>query len=128
MSESSLQINRARNKVHFSLQVVVSIRKENDVYYIGSDAFDIHSQGYTEDEAKENIIEAVQLFIESCYERGVLSEALKELGFEPDREHASIGFQQACSVLQVPEDSGSLMIDVPLPLLVADHVRQAQAY
>ena len=31
-------------------------------------------------------------------------------------------------MLQVPEDSGSLMIDVPLPLLVADHVRQTQAY
>ena len=128
MSESSLEINRARNKVHFSLQVVVSIRKENDVYYIGSDAFDIHSQGYTEDEAKVNIIEAIQLFIESCYERGVLSEALKELGFEPDREHGRIGLQQASTVLQVPEDSGSMMVDVPLPLLVADHVRQTQAY
>ena len=128
MSESGLHLRKVRNVVHFSLQVVVNIRKENDVYYIGSDAFDIHSQGYTEDEAKENIIEAIQLFIESCYERGVLSEALKELGFEPDREHASIGLQQAFSVLQVPEDSGSLMIDVPLPLLVADHVRQTQAH
>ena len=128
MGQSSLHIRKARNVVHFSLQVVVNIRRENDVYYIGSDAFDIHSQGYSEDEAKENIIEAIQLFIESCYERGVLSEALKELGFEPDREYGRIGLQQASSVLQVPEDSGSMMVDVPLPLLVADHVRQTQAY
>ncbi len=128
MSQSSLHIRKARNSVHFSLQVIVNIRKENDVYYIGSDAFDVHSQGYTEDEAKENIIEAIQLFIESCYERGVLSEALKELGFEPDREHASLGLQQASSLLQVPDASGSLMIDVPLPLLVAAHVRQTQTY
>lgn len=128
MSHSSLHRRKARNVVHFSLQVVVDIRKENDVYYIGSDAFDIHSQGYSEDEAKENIIEAIQLFIESCYERGVLADALKELGFEPDREHCRMGLQQAFSVLQVPEDSGSMMVDVPLPLLIADHVRQTQAY
>ena len=128
MSKSSLHIRKARNKVHFSLQVVVSIREEKGVYYVGSEAFDIYSQGDTEDEARENIIEAIQLFIESCYERGVLSEALKELGFELDREHASIDNQQAFSVLQDSEDPGSVMIDVPLPLLVADHVRQTQAY
>ena len=128
MSQPSLHIRKARYVVHFSLQVVVNIRKENDIYYICSDAFDIHSQGYSEDEAKENIIEAIQLFIESCYERGVLSEALKELGFEPDREHGRIGLQQAFSMLQVPEDSGSMMVDVPLPLLVADYVPQTQAY
>ncbi len=128
MSKSSLHISKASDVVHFSLQVVADIRKEKGVYYIGSGAFDIHSQGNSEDEARENIIEAIQLFIESCYERGVLSEALKELGFELDREHASMGFQQALSALQVPEDSGSLMIDVPLPLLVADHVRQTQAH
>lgn len=126
MSESSLHIRESHNRVYFSLKVVADIRKENDVYYVGSDAFDIHSQGYTEEEAKENIIEAIQLFIESCYERGVLSEALKELGFVLDREHASIGFQRDFSVFQVPEDS--VMIDVPLPLLVADHVRQAHSY
>ncbi len=73
-------------------------------------------------------LEAIQLFIESCYERGVLSEALKELGFKPDKEYASLGSRQASSVLQAAEDSGALMIDVPLPLLVSDHVRHTPAY
>ena len=59
-----------------SLQVSVDIRKEDDVFYIGCDALDVHSQGNTEEQA----------------------------------------------------NSASQMIDVPLPLLVANHVKQAQAH
>ena len=128
MSKSSLHIREAHNTVSFNLQVVVDVRKENDVYYVGSEAFDIYSQGNTEEEARENIIEAIQLFIESCYDRGVLSEALKELGFELNRERSNVVLKGATSVPQVLKDSGSMMIDVPLGLLVSDHVRQAQAY
>ena len=44
-----------------------------------SPSFDVMSQGDTLDEARENLVEAVHLFLESCYERGALDQALTEL-------------------------------------------------
>jgi predicted RNase H-like HicB family nuclease len=51
----------------------------------------VASQGRTRDEAERNLIEAAQLFIESCFERNQLDEALKECGFVPG--HAAPGSQ-----------------------------------
>ena len=45
----------------------------------------VASQGLTREEAERNLIEAAQLFIESCFERNRLDDALKELGFAPGR-------------------------------------------
>ena len=44
---------------------------------------DLTTQGRTLAEAKANLIEASELFIASCLERGTLDQALKELGFKP---------------------------------------------
>jgi len=44
-------------------------------------ALDLSTQGRTQEEAKRNIIEACELFVVSCIERGTLEMALKELGF-----------------------------------------------
>ena len=121
MTESSVEITQTPNAISIFLQVYVSIREERGVYYIGSNAFDVYSQGNTEDEAKSNFIEAIQLFIESCLDRGVLTDALTELGFQTEKERAVL----------MPDESeaqGLLMLNVPLPLLVADHVKQAQAH
>jgi len=43
----------------------------------------VASQGTTEDEAKRCLQEAVELWFESCVERGVLDEALREANFRP---------------------------------------------
>lgn len=43
--------------------------------------FDITTQGRTIAEAKRNLIEASELFIISCLERGTFDQALRELGF-----------------------------------------------
>jgi len=58
----------------------------------------VASQGRTRVEAERNLIEAAQLFVESCFERNRLDEALKELGFTPG--HA--GDQTPRDYLQVP--------------------------
>jgi hypothetical protein len=42
-------------------------------------------QGRDQEEAVRNLIEAAQLFIESCFERNVLDEVLKNCGFAPGR-------------------------------------------
>lgn len=46
--------------------------------------FDVASQGETEEEAKDNLIEALTLFFISCHARNTLDQILKECGFLPD--------------------------------------------
>lgn len=48
-------------------------------------ALDVSSQGRTKGEAESNLIEATQLFLESCFELGTLDEVLKGCGFSPFR-------------------------------------------
>ena len=51
-------------------------------YYISvCPPLDVFSQGETEEAALANLAEALQLFVESCYERGTLEEVLKDCGF-----------------------------------------------
>ncbi len=58
------------------------ITKENPKMYVSyCPELDLYSQGDTPKEAKTNIIEATQLFIESCIERNTLREVLLECGF-----------------------------------------------
>jgi predicted RNase H-like HicB family nuclease len=52
---------------------------------------DVASQGRTKEEAVRNLIEAAQLFIESCYERNVLDEMLKSCGFVPGHADQPLG-------------------------------------
>ena len=67
---------------------------------------DLSTQGKTMDEAKKNLIEASQLFIISCLERGTLDQALKELGFVPLHE----------STKSSPIPHGAFEFPVPIPL------------
>ena len=43
---------------------------------------DVHSQGRTKKEAKENLIEALSMFFTSCIERDTLDSVLKDCGFK----------------------------------------------
>lgn len=61
---------------------------------------DVASQGRTPEEAKTNLREAIQLFIESCNARGTLFDALRELGFAPG--------------LHAEPPSGAFPVDIPL--------------
>ena len=65
--------------------------------------------------ALANLAEALQLFIESCCERGIFDEVLKDRGFEPDEKDCEIA-------------EGQRMVRIPLPLVAqagrADSDRQ----
>lgn len=43
----------------------------------------VYSQGETIEEAKANLTEAVELYLESAKELGILGEVLEEAGVEP---------------------------------------------
>lgn len=54
------------------------------------------SQGKTADDARRCLQEAIELWFESCVERGVLDQALREANFRPSHATRS-----------APADSGS---------------------
>lgn len=70
----------------------ISIRKEPEGgYSVICTDLDIASQGETIDEAVENIKEAVELYMESAEELGIMSEVLEKLGLtEEDMEKENI--------------------------------------
>lgn len=118
MKDSSLEISQYASEIKFTLTVPIEIRQESGWYYSACRAFGVHSQGLSQEEAKEHIIEAVQLFIETCYEQGTLEKVLKECGFHP----VSVSGTTPSRKLLPTE----FMVDVPLPLMVANHA-QTQA-
>lgn len=58
------------------------VLKRNGKWFIARcPALHIATQGHNQAEAKKNLVEACDLFLRSCVERGTLDQALRELGF-----------------------------------------------
>ena len=82
---------------------------ETGLYVSHCYPLDVCSQGDTEEEATNNLNEAVQIFLSTCYEMGTLNEVLKECGLtavsEHDEEHTNGGTEMSCPVIlqQSPE-------------------------
>jgi len=74
--------------VNIELTMPISIKEEGGYYITSCKVLDIHSQGKTKKKAISNIIEAVQLFIETCYEMGTLDEVLKDAGLHVSKMKA----------------------------------------
>ena len=107
MSESGQKIEGAINTLVIYVKLEAQIKKEKPRMYVSHcPALDLYSQGETIKETKENMSEAVSLFIASCYSRGVLNEVLKDCGFiDPSdskrrirRKKAISGFASARTV------------------------------
>lgn len=71
-----------QEQISFKVQLHFTTKKEDNWIIAYCPKLDVTSQGHTEKEAIQNLIEAVQLFIESCYKRGTLDEVLKDRGFK----------------------------------------------
>ena len=99
----------------FQVTLPAKIKKKKDRYVFSCDVLDINTQGYTEEEARKNLIEAIKLFFVSCYERGTLDEALKECGFRALR-----------SSTKSVREAG--FVTVPIPFSTRSHcVRECRA-
>lgn len=96
------------NTVRFQMRVPVAVRQEGNWFYSSCPPLDVHSQGLSRLEAINNLIEALQLFVTTCFELGTLEQVLHDMGLEAG------GIQQ-----EDPSDGD--MIDVPLPLLARRH-------
>ncbi len=91
-------------KMHVEFTVPAEVRQEGAYFVAGCPPLDVFSQGESEESALVNLAEALQLFVESCYERGTLEEVLKDCGFKPAGNNSSV------------KESGR-MVRVPLPLV-----------
>ena len=69
--------------VTFTLNLPAEFTEEDGWVIAAFPSLGVASQGRNKDEAVRNLIEAAQLFIESCFQRNQLDEALKECGFVP---------------------------------------------
>jgi predicted RNase H-like HicB family nuclease len=100
--------------VEFRVRVPVSYTQRADRVLASCKLLDVHTQGRDQAEAERNIIEAVQLFIETCFEMGTLEQVLKDCGLVPGRAH-----NRPPRRGRAPEQQPYL--DVPLPLVAAKH-------
>jgi predicted RNase H-like HicB family nuclease len=100
--------------IQWQFQLYGNIKKQGKWYIAYCPPLDLSTQGKTLEEAKKNLIEASQLFLVSCLERGTLDQALKELGFIPLK--GKVSEEEA-----LPR--GSFMFPVPIPMMLQ---KQAQ--
>ena len=92
----------------FTLKLPVKIKRKAKVYISNCPVLDLYSQGMTEEEAKKNMIEAIRLFIVSCFEKGTLDAVLKECGFKPIKK-----------IMHTPKYHK--FVTVPIPFNIATH-------
>jgi predicted RNase H-like HicB family nuclease len=98
--------------VRFELSLPVTYDEEDGWIVTTFPSIDVSSHGRTREEAERALIEATQLFIEDCFERGVLDEVLKDCGFAVTHDAP-------------PAPSGGERLTVPLDLLAARNGSQA---
>ncbi len=73
-----------RETINLEVNLRAFVRRESKKRFIAvCPKLGVVSQGATEDAAKRAVEEAVELWFESCLERGVLDQALREVNFKP---------------------------------------------
>ena len=72
--------------VEFNLKLPVKFTKKRKWYVASCPVLDIVSQGETKKKARDNLFEALVLFLETCFDRGTLDNALLECGFRPAKK------------------------------------------
>ena len=72
----------ADNQIQLLLRVSIHAEPDEVGYVSHCPELDVFSQGKTEESAIKNLHEALELFIESCYENGTLLDVLRESGYK----------------------------------------------
>ena len=72
-----------RALLNFELKVPAEVYKGPTAFIARCPIFDVSSQGKTPVEAKKNLVDALTLFVTTCFERGTLDAVMKELGYTP---------------------------------------------
>ena len=98
-----------KGMLRFEFKLPAKISKKGYWFISSCPLLDVYSQGKSKKEALANLEDALKLFIESCYERGVLAQVLKEGGFNTIQK------------LEELPDHNQEYVNVPLSLLSRRH-------
>lgn len=71
------------DRIEINVRVSIFLKKQGKVWTATAPRFGVASQGRNQENAKACVKEALELWVESCVERGTLDEALREIGFRP---------------------------------------------
>ena len=74
---------KAMNRIEMTFSFEVDVKKKANTYVSRCKVMDVFSQGDTEQEAIDNLADALQLFLVSCIERGTLGAVLQECNVQP---------------------------------------------
>ncbi len=105
-----LRYSSMRVILQAQFQLFGTMKKENGWYIAHCPPLDITTQGRTEIEAKKNLVEASELFVVSCFERGTFEQALRELGW-----HVVAGHPAQPGDHSVEAAEGGFSFPVPVP-------------
>lgn len=106
--------SKMHQTVTFKVSLPFRIKKEGEYFISHCPILDIWSQGQSEKRAISNLIEAVQLFLMNCFERGALNKVLKECGFMAIKK-------------PLPKRQTTVpQIDVPLPFIINQQLAQCR--
>ena len=105
---------KSRDKVRLKVDVQCRVKKDEVGYIAHCPSLDVSSQGGTEEKALENLAEALQLFLESCRERGTLNDVLADCGFEEEVVPSPVKRRPLVVVRSHPRSKRHLDIQIPL--------------
>src|SRR3990172_6816690 len=72
-----------RMTVVFEMNLPFAVKRDGRWFVSCCPPLDVCTQGPTAKKAVANLVDALQLFLLSCYERGTLDQVLKKSGFRP---------------------------------------------
>lgn len=96
-------------QIAMKMKVPATVKKKGGYYISCCPILDVCSQGETKEKALHNLVDAISLFLMSCFERSTLDEVLKKCGF--------VLAKKVVKKKPFPERFES--IDIPIPFLVS---------
>ncbi len=111
-----------RGLLKFEFNLPAEVKKSGKLYVAKCPLLDVYSQGNNKKEALVHLIEAIQLFVESCFERGTLDQVMRDCGFEFKPE----GKRRRKVPLRRAANTG--FVKVPISVLIARTHAEARAH
>jgi predicted RNase H-like HicB family nuclease len=120
------------SKIALAVHLEIGVRRDDNDYIAWCIPLDVYSQGKSKNQAIASLKEAVGLWFESCLQRGVLDEALREAGFIKGTPPAGVD----ASVVRLDGRRAQLTssrgfvreyIEVSIPAYIASRITEASA-
>ena len=81
-SRSSVLSHGENSQITFRIEIPFEIEEKEGWHIASCKKLDVFSQGKTEEKSVQNLVETLELFLTSCYDRGVLDNVLIDCGFK----------------------------------------------